>query len=368
MRPLSPQLTQEITEANGSLSPAKAEPRLVPNFRSLMEYAARLAYLNKDHLLFFRGQATDYKNRAGASSFYPTIYRGERVPKTELETRFDVLQSAGSRLAEAFARERIEGASEVKRRRIVQWSILQHYEVCPTPLLDFTHSLRVACSFASIPIAKDPHIYVFGLPYLTNRVSINSEQDTVVVRLLSICPPSAFRPYFQEGYVAGTDEVTTEFQSKDELDFNARLIVKFRPSDATSFWGGGFDPIPETALYPDNDRMRDICAEIGQEVANAVRPAELGRFLQAWSSLESQLLSHARKYKERVFSVQEALRVLQQADQFDPFFHLKLDAIRQARNRAVHQPERLKSGELAALTDEIELSKKMLSPPPHTAA
>jgi hypothetical protein len=290
------------------------------------------------------------------------------VSKTELDTRFDVLESAGARLADAFAREKIEGAAEVKRRRIVQWSILQHYEVCPTPLLDFTQSLRVACSFAAIPKAGDPHIYVFGLPYLTNRVSVNSEQDTIVVRLLSICPPSAFRPYFQEGYVAGTDEVTTEYQSKDELDFNGRLIAKFKPLNAATFWQGGFDPIPEGALYPDNDRMQNICAEISQEVGNAVRPAELGNFLQAWSSLESLLLSQARGYKEKVFSVQEALRVLHQAEQLGPMLHLKLDAIRLARNRAVHQPDKVKPGELPALTADIEWCKKMLRPNGITAA
>ncbi|NVO05160.1 MAG: FRG domain-containing protein [Rhodoferax sp.] len=368
MRSLTPQLTPELAEAVGSASVAKAEPLPVRDFRSLMEYVARLAYLNKDHLLFFRGQGTDYKNRAGASTFYPTIYRGERVSRTELETRFDVLQSAGASLADAFARERIEGASEVKRRRIVQWSILQHYEVCPTPLLDFTQSLRVACSFAEIPRARDPHIYVFGLPYLTNRVSVNSEQDTIVVRLLSICPPSAFRPYFQEGYVAGTDEVTTEYQSKDELDFNGRLIAKFKPQDPARFWQGGFDPIPESALYPDNDRMKLICEGISKDVGNAVRPAELGQFLQAWSSLESQLLSLARGYKEKVYSVQEAVRVLHEAEQLGPMLHLKLDAVRQARNRAVHQPDRIKPGELPALTADIEWAKKMLSPNGPTAA
>ncbi|MBV2094977.1 MAG: hypothetical protein KUF80_08830 [Candidatus Thiodiazotropha sp. (ex Codakia orbicularis)] len=82
--------------------------------------------------------------KAEASSFYPSIYRGERLPREELTVRFDVLTGASRRLAEAFKRERIAGASEVKRRKYIQWSILQHYEVCPTLLLDFTHLLRVA--------------------------------------------------------------------------------------------------------------------------------------------------------------------------------------------------------------------------------
>ena len=114
----------------------------------------------------------------------------------------------------------------MRRRKYVQWSILQHYEVCATPLLDLTHSLLVACSFAFLSGASEPLVLVFGLPFFTNRISINSEHDLVNVRLLSICPPEALRPYFQEGYLAGTDGVLAEFDSKTELDFANRLVAK----------------------------------------------------------------------------------------------------------------------------------------------
>jgi hypothetical protein len=365
MRRIYPQLTKELEQAIGSRDVAKAESVNVKSFRALMEYVARLAYLNKDHLLFFRGQSSDFKNKAGASSFYPTIYRGERVSKTELETRFDILASAGSRLADAFAKQKIEGAPEIKRRKVVQWSILQHYEVCPTPLIDFTQSLRVACSFAEISTSPDPHVYVFGLPYLTNRISVNSEHDIVNVRLLSICPPDAFRPYFQEGYVAGTDEITTDYGTKDELDFNSRLIAKFKPADTEAFWGDGFEPIPRGALYPDADRIQAICQEISKEVGNAVRPAHLRTFLQSWSSLESLVLSLARQKKERIYSMQEAIRALHQAEQLGPMLQMKLDAVRQAKNRVVHQPGKVKREELVDLIEDIDWITKYLTMPPH---
>ncbi len=154
--------------------------------------------------------------------------------------RFDILRSAAKSLIDTFDREKITGAGEVARRSYIQWSILQHYEVCPTPLLDFTQSVRVACSFATLdPDGPDSYIFAFGLPYITNRISVNSEHDLVNVRLLSICPPDALRPFFQEGYLAGTDEVTIDFGSKDELDFTRRLIAKFRISRDPSFWAGG---------------------------------------------------------------------------------------------------------------------------------
>jgi hypothetical protein len=155
----------------------------VTNFRALVEHVAKLAYVNPDELLFFRGQDKDYQSKAGGTTLYPSIYRGD--PLAQLRS-------------------------------------------------------------------TDPmgYVYVFGPPYLTNRISINSEHDIVNVRLLSICPPSALRPCFQEGYLAGTADVTTDFDSKTELDFRNRLIAKFGISRARTFWGSGFDPIPESALYP----------------------------------------------------------------------------------------------------------------------
>ncbi|MGH8626308.1 MAG: FRG domain-containing protein, partial [Gammaproteobacteria bacterium] len=144
------ELTPELVATVGTQPVAKAEAIPVQSYRRLMEHVAQLSYANKDYLLFFRGQATDYKNKAGASSFYPSVYRGERLSRAELAVRFDILTSASSRLVDAFAREGIVGTQEVRRRRYIQWSILQHYEVCPTPLLDFTHSVRGACSFVIV--------------------------------------------------------------------------------------------------------------------------------------------------------------------------------------------------------------------------
>jgi hypothetical protein len=80
------------------------------------------------------------------------------------------------------------------------WAILQHYEVCDTPLLDVTNSLRVAASFATNnPAAEGPVLYVLGVPSLSGSITASSEQGLQIIRLSSICPPEARRPYFQEG-------------------------------------------------------------------------------------------------------------------------------------------------------------------------
>lgn len=355
---LPPDLAKEV----GDLPPAKAQPIHVTTYRSLMEHIARLSYVNKDQLLFFRGQGNDYKNKAGASSFYPSIYRGDRVPREELERRFDILSSASARLVDVLRELKIQGASDVKRRKLIQWSILQHYEVCPTPLLDFTQSVRVACSFAMLEAGKEaPFFYVFGLPYVTNRISVNSEQDIVNVRLLSICPPDALRPFFQEGYLAGTDEVTLDYaSSKDELDFNSRLIAKFQIDRGAKFWGRGFPPIPKEALYPPSDRFLDICTKIGTAVSDVIQPSDLGRFLQAWTRLESRLLSMARESSTPVYSLVEALRVLERGEQISPLLSQRLHTVRQTRNKAVHDPSKLDPGQLSRAEKEVESILKLL--------
>ncbi len=266
MRRITPALTSELFHYFGN--PAKVRIGAAPafpiqTFRELVEHVARLSFVNKDHMLFYRGQAADYRNKAGVSTFYPTIYRGDYLPQSDLNTRFSILKEKGRALTRLFAERKIEGHREVKKRKNIQWSILQHYEVCPTPFLDFTHSLRVAASFALSNNETDKgYVFIFALPYPTNRISLNSEHDLVNIRLLSICPPTALRPYFQEGYLVSTDGVTDSYDVKSELDFNNRLVAKFEIPNHVSFWGRHFDGIPEHLLYPDNDPVLELCKEI----------------------------------------------------------------------------------------------------------
>lgn len=266
MRRITPDLTSELFAHFGNPQETRVglgEAFPVSTFRELVEHVARLSFKNKDYLLFYRGQSDDYRNKAGVSSFYPTIYRGDRLSQQELSLRFDTLKQRSHLLVDQFENLKIEGYKEVSRRKSIQWSILQHYEVCPTPYLDFTHSLRVACSFATINNTSDrAYVFIFGLPYFTNRISINSEHDIINIRLLSICPPTALRPYFQEGYLVGTDTITNKYDSKGELDFNNRLVAKFEIPNSDSFWGRGFHRIPQESLYPDNDPIQRICHQI----------------------------------------------------------------------------------------------------------
>jgi hypothetical protein len=364
MRRIQPELTDELLKHFGD--PTKVgstDPFPVATFRELVEHTAKLAFKNKDHLIFYRGQSTDYKNKAGNSSFYPSIYRGDYLPIRELTNRFDILEGASKALVDLFEREKIEGYKELKRRKAVQWSVLQHYEVCHTPYLDFTHSLRVACSFATMDNTEDfAYIFVFGLPYLTNRITINSEHDLINIRLLSICPPTALRPYFQEGYLAGTDDITTNYDAKTELDFNNRLLAKFKIPNNKTFWGKGFDQIPKKSLYPDNDPIFDLCQQIKDIADKELRTGDLGEFLKLWAELEEKLVTLARKQTDRFLSVREAIRMLFESGYLDKEQSYQIDRLRTFRNTLVHTPKKVTTGQiqdyLYTLDDILKRLKK----------
>lgn len=351
---LTPELTKHTTAKNVGIDDGFP----ISNFRNLVEQVAKLSYLNKDYLLFFRGQKSDYKNTHNNSTFYPTIYRSEYLTQQELNFRFDKLNSASKILSELLIKNKIEGSNEIQRKKLIQWSLLQHYEVTETPLIDVTQSLRVACSFAQLENKENSaFIYVFGLPYYSNRISVNSEHDLINVRLLSICPPQALRPYFQEGYLVGTDDITNEYTNKGELDLNNRLIAKFEIPNTERFWGKDFNRIPESALYPKGDTIEKICKEIGQELVTDIAPTNIGDFLKLWTEFEQIILNDARQYNRAVHNMRDALLILMK-NREDKYGLLKeFDYLRMFRNKLVHNPTGISNEELRKNTNNLRQLK-----------
>jgi len=263
-----------------------SSPLVVNDFIELVKKIAVLSFHNKDYLLFFRGQKHDHLNKNKHSSFYPSIYRTnnkEILTKDVLNVRFKLLERASNLLIKKFESHSIsEGFNELKRRKFIQWSILQHYEVCDTPLLDLTQSLRVACSFALPKSQQSGYVFVFGMPYFTNRISINSEQDLINIRLINICPPEALRPYFQEGNLVGTADVLDDYENRFELDFKRRLIAKFKISNPSKFWRD--QESLEDYLMPMDDKIDILCKEIKLELKedNNIKTMFPGKWLNRY--------------------------------------------------------------------------------------
>jgi hypothetical protein len=359
MRQIESKISTEMKNHIDENNIAGSDGLYVDNFGKLVEYTASLAYLNKDHLLFYRGQGIDYKNKNNKSTFYPSIYRGDYLSKREIAHRFDILNQSASKLVEILSTRIKDGKKELKQKKYIQWSILQHYEVCGTPLVDFTHSLRVACSFAQLNNTnKFAYIYVFGLPYITNRISINSEHDLVNIRLLSICPPDALRPYYQEGYLAATSDVETEYNSKSELDFNRRLIMKFKIPNNKKFWGKDFSIIPESALYPKNDLFLGICKEIEVDAKRELMPGEIGAFLSSWNDIEKKISHLNNDLNEQNFI--KSLNQLKNTTNLSPSLLSNIDKLRRFRNELVHKPIQVKNNEIFEWINLLNYVKNQL--------
>ncbi len=190
-----------------------------------------------------------------------------------------------------------------------------------------------------------------SLVYLIQQIGflMNSEHDIVNIRLLSICPPDALRPYYQEGYLVGTDEITIEYDSKDELDFNNRLVAKFRLERNKDFWGNDFGNIPKSALYPTDKVFGEICTQIKEKIVSG----RLGRFLQERTNLENLILTLSRRGIDKVYSINEAINILQQEETISTEIQLKLHELRHFRNSAIHGPDIFTHHELKSKLNEI---------------
>lgn len=241
-----------------------SQPLKVDTFSNLVRTVARISNHNPDYSLFYRGQASDFILNSGASSFYPSIYRksGGILSVRELSERFDLLDKCSTELITKLDTLKIDNLTKLKKFSELQWSILQHYGVCDTPLLDFTQSLRVAASFAlnDTSTSESAYIFVFAFPHPNGTISYSTEDELFNIRLLSACPSHALRPHFQEGFLVG-DFPKRATRKEPSLDYGRRLIAKIEIK-RDSFWGEDFHAIPYNALYPKDDAVASLCSEI----------------------------------------------------------------------------------------------------------
>lgn len=256
----------------------KSEAYRVNGFLQLAACVADLQYRNRDLVLMFRGQGSDHVDSKGRTSLKPRIFRPSspgRVPTDHaISRRYLTLNKAESLLASHYSKDQSAIASRIRRQQILRWAILQHYEVCDTPLLDVTQSLRIAASFASEAGQRNAYLMVIGIPNVSGAITASAEAGLQIVRLASVCPPQAIRPHIQEGYLLGEYPEMISAEHKKayrhyEIDFGRRLVAKFtfRPSE---FWvsNAEFPPVSRSALYPEEDPMLKISESIASSLSS----------------------------------------------------------------------------------------------------
>lgn len=141
-------------------------------------------------------------------------------------------------------------------------------------MLDVTHSLRIAASFATTEETQEAFSFVLGVPNLSGAITASAEAGIQIVRLSSVCPPSALRPHIQEGYLLGEYPQMVGFAQKElyrhyEIDFGLRLVAKFR-FNPQSFWKtDDFPKVSTQALYPlrTDDPLYAMAEDIKNQLA-----------------------------------------------------------------------------------------------------
>ena len=252
-------------------------PLRLNGFEHLRTEIARLSVANPNSILFYRGQNKDYL-RDGVSTIMPSIYRNgaELIDDRNLKLRWRDLKIKSRLLCEEVEKRKIENYSIIKSRKLIQWSILQHYEAAMTPLTDVTQSIRVAASFATLNNDSDSAvIYVFALPYYHNRISRNSEEVLTNIRLLSLCPSEAKRPYYQEGFLIGEEDIEFGGKVLESYDLRRRMIAKFEIPNTPEMWGADETPLTYERLYPEGDVFTDICRTIKDQAAEELRLSDV---------------------------------------------------------------------------------------------
>ena len=105
-----------------------------------------------------------------------------------------------------------------------------------------------------------------------------------------------------------------------------------------------------------NDRFEEICSQVKEELETG----GLGSFLQSWAELENMLFTVARRRREKVLSLKEALDVLSEYELLPYGTAERLDELRKLRNIAVQEPSRLKPEDLSfALRESSELRNEV---------
>ena len=258
----------------------KGQGHVVTDYLDLASKVGELQFRLRQHVILFRGQDADHKDKDGQTMLRPTMFRPEPGRKqtriSDLRTRFEMLGRAEDRLLELFEKRGGLGKTRMRRQRLLRWSVLQHYEICPTPLLDVSQSLRIAASFATKPGANDAYLYAIAVPNISGAVTASVEAAMQVVRLASVCPPSAIRAHVQEGHLLGeypefSDADQHRFLKPFQVDFGRRLVGKFRFNPA-EFWPRqqDFPLVPQDALYPEGTGWFD------EEIASLKEGLEKG--------------------------------------------------------------------------------------------
>ena len=269
----------------------------VSTFPRLLDVVSFLSVMNKTYTLLYRGQREDWP-------LVPALYRSEWTPSWAQGRRLDLVHQRVEcwedlESAEGAIRPVLEELGLPRWRpllyqghlafRFARWAVVQHYELWPTPLLDFSRSVRVAASFA---FDCEDRRGTTGMFYLcavrdiqSNLMELREDGDdreresaTLAVRLNAVCPPGARRPHLQEGVLVGRYPFgRQDLDDQDGSDASAILVAKLKLVNRGGFWTRDFPIHTQASLLPEKDLLLGkLGSAVGAEMARRAGERFLG--------------------------------------------------------------------------------------------
>jgi hypothetical protein len=253
--------------------------------RSYQELFSRVAFLsvmNKRLALYFRGQDRD------SETVVASMYRSQLVfgdckvtsSRDRVASAFETLEVLAQRVYDLLLHPKNGGIPRfrgIRDHQETRWSIIQHYEQWPTPLLDITSSLRVAATFA-LRDRTEGYLYVFGLPYSNGSITIDVDDNILLARLSATCPPTATRPHWQEGYLVSTFPRSSGHDERaDRTNLKHRLVAKFKLENHDRlFWPKEYPSLePVLVTSPESDPFhRNLQEGLRAELAKGMQKLE----------------------------------------------------------------------------------------------
>lgn len=224
-------------------------------FDKLLEVVSFLNVMNKRWILLYRGQRRDFSLLPSLSRSHWSLERSLFSPVSLEGSKRDhywrALEQVETLVLDVLNEFGLPRWRHLERRAPARWAVIQHYELWPTPLLDFTASLRVAATFA-LGFSEEKaqgYLYVAGVKRIRGDLMDMHEDEapekdlrTLAFRLNSVCPPSAVRPHLQEGVLVGHYPLASTKAAYDVAvhDASPLVIAKFRLIDDGNFWSDNF--------------------------------------------------------------------------------------------------------------------------------
>lgn len=343
----------------------------IDTYSDLIMEVADLSIKNPGVVLFFRGQHEIHRAKKYAS-LYPSIFRSK---KGKVLSDFKKLEYASDLLKviiEDYKDEYNQNAiNEIQNIELLRHSLLQHYGICGTPLLDITQSLKVACSFSLSSekgdMFKDGYIFVLALPYVNGRITVNYDEYITNIRLLSIGTSISKRPYFQEGYMVRSIYDVFDYDTKEEYDFKNRLLAIYHIKNNKRFWGPEHI-LKKEQLYPKEDSMKEIADQITKQLDKTIISEDrdiVRGFLHRWNLLEKNIKnsSNLRNRNDGKYYnyFKDGLETLVKKEDLPRRFFSEINDIKSFRNKLVHRTEFIPDSEIVYYTNKVNDIVQMLN-------